>query len=138
MTKYLIIFLTVISFSITAQAHPGSTDSSGCHTCRTNCSSWGLSTGEYHCHNAKQPTQPLEPITSHYGEGGTGYTTPEPDYKYENNEAAREKMKTVPSQQLNSQTKSSDNNNSSNGAWVIIITLGIVGIIGYNIYKKHK
>lgn len=32
-------------------AHPGRTDSNGCHTCRTNCGKWGLSTGQYHCHN---------------------------------------------------------------------------------------
>lgn len=62
-------------------AHPGRTDSVGCHTCRTNCPSWGLSTGEYHCHNAKALPQPEEPIRSHYGEGGTGYTEPWPEYK---------------------------------------------------------
>lgn len=39
-------------------AHPGNTDSSGCHTCRTNCPSWGLSYGEYHCHNSRVP-QPV-------------------------------------------------------------------------------
>lgn len=33
-----------------AVAHPGNTDSSGCHTCRTNCPRWGLDYGEYHCH----------------------------------------------------------------------------------------
>lgn len=33
------------------KAHPGRTDSNGCHVCRTNCDKWGLSTGEYHCHN---------------------------------------------------------------------------------------
>lgn len=33
-----------------AMAHPGNTDSSGCHTCRTNCANWGLATGQYHCH----------------------------------------------------------------------------------------
>lgn len=38
-------------------AHPGRTDASGCHTCRTNCASWGLSTGEYHCHRSKGVTQ---------------------------------------------------------------------------------
>jgi len=32
-------------------AHPGRTDTNGCHTCRTNCESWGLKYGEYHCHN---------------------------------------------------------------------------------------
>src|SRR5688572_17052615 len=29
---------------------PGRTDSSGGHTCRTNCESWGLGYGEYHTH----------------------------------------------------------------------------------------
>ena len=70
------ILVPVVSF-----AHPGRTDSSGCHTCRTNCSSWGLSTGEYHCHNAKAAPQPIEPIKSTYGANGTGYTTPAPEYK---------------------------------------------------------
>jgi len=32
-------------------AHPGRTDAKGCHTCRTNCESWGLEYGEYHCHS---------------------------------------------------------------------------------------
>lgn len=35
-------------------AHPGRTDSSDCHKCNgtnTNCSQWGLSDGEYHCHS---------------------------------------------------------------------------------------
>lgn len=72
-----ILFIPVISF-----AHPGRTDSSGCHTCRTNCSSWGLSYGEYHCHNNKGVTQPESPIHSVYGSGGTGYTVPAPDYEY--------------------------------------------------------
>lgn len=31
-------------------AHPGGTNSSGCHTCKRNCSSWGLFYGQYHCH----------------------------------------------------------------------------------------
>src|SRR3989338_7468286 len=64
-----------------ALAHPGRTDASGCHTCRTNCANWGLSTGEYHCHNAKALPQPKEPIRSHYGEGGTGTTEPWSVYK---------------------------------------------------------
>lgn len=64
-----------------ASAHPGRTDGSGCHTCRTNCSSWGLSSGEYHCHKAKSAPQPKEPIKSTYGDNGTGYTTPAPEYK---------------------------------------------------------
>lgn len=62
-------------------AHPGRTDSSGCHTCRTNCPDWGLSYNEYHCHNSKALPQPKEPIRSHYGEGGAGTTEPWPEYK---------------------------------------------------------
>ncbi len=42
------LFLPAVVF-----AHPGNTDSSGCHTCRTNCASYGLYTGQYHCHNSK-------------------------------------------------------------------------------------
>ncbi len=33
----------------TAFAHPGDTDTYGCHTCSTNCAEWGDSYG-YHCH----------------------------------------------------------------------------------------
>jgi len=80
----IIIFTLILLLSIYANgvlAHPGRTDSSGCHTCRTNCSSWGLSSGEYHCHRAKSLPQPTSPIKSTYGEGGTGYTQPAPEYK---------------------------------------------------------
>ncbi len=42
------LFLLVSSI---VNAHPGRTDSSGGHTCRTNCEKWGLSYGEYHYHN---------------------------------------------------------------------------------------
>src|SRR3989344_4254411 len=79
----LLLMVSILSFSMIspAFAHPGRTDASGCHTCRTNCASWGLSTGEYHCHRAKALQQPLEPIKSHKVEGGTGYTTPAPEYK---------------------------------------------------------
>ena len=62
-------------------AHSGRTDSSGCHTCKTNCPNWGLDYGEYHCHNAKALPQPKEPIKSTYGENRTGYTKPAPEYK---------------------------------------------------------
>ncbi len=48
--KILIFFILVI-FPITIFAHPGKTDANGCHVCRTNCEKWGLSDGEYHCHN---------------------------------------------------------------------------------------
>lgn len=62
-------------------AHPGNTDMYGCHTCRTNCFRWGLSYGEYHCHNVKGiQTVPRCPLFSTYNslsescECNTGYT----------------------------------------------------------------
>lgn len=55
----LALIISTFILTTSALAHPGNTDSSGCHTCRTNCVSWGLSTGEYHCHNAKTSPQPL-------------------------------------------------------------------------------
>lgn len=66
-------------FPLVSFAHPGRTDSSGCHTCKTNCPNWGLSSGEYHCHNAKTLPQPEAPIRSHYDESG-GTTEPWPAY----------------------------------------------------------
>ncbi len=72
------LFLVVLP--ITASAHSGNTDSSGCHTCRTNCSKWGLSTGEYHCHRSKGLPQPEAPIRSHYNESG-GTTEYWPEYE---------------------------------------------------------
>ncbi len=52
MKYFFLFFLTLFLLSSSpVLAHPGRTDSSGCHTCRTNCPSWGLSYGEYHCHN---------------------------------------------------------------------------------------
>lgn len=52
-----VLILAIFLLPTAALAHPGRTDSSGCHTCRTNCASWGLSTGEYHCHNEGSSTQ---------------------------------------------------------------------------------
>jgi hypothetical protein len=47
---FLLIMITGSVFIIKAFAHPGRTNSQGCHRCRTNCAAWGLSYGEYHCH----------------------------------------------------------------------------------------
>lgn len=92
--KFIAVFLFVLLLPTFVFAHPGRTDSSGCHTCRTNCVKWGLSSGEYHCHRAKTVTpQPKEPIKSHYSETG-GYTTPAPEYKQP--KQTIEKTKTIP------------------------------------------
>ena len=58
--KLTIPLLTVLLlFSVVplaAWGHPGGTDSSGCHTCRTNCPRWGRDPGQYHCRSARTPT----------------------------------------------------------------------------------
>jgi hypothetical protein len=46
----LCVLLGLVTLS-TVLAHPGNTDSSGGHTCRTNCEDWGLYYGEYHYHD---------------------------------------------------------------------------------------
>lgn len=51
--KGLIMIMIVILSPLYVEAHPGRTDSNGCHTCRTNCAKWGLSYGQYHCHGKK-------------------------------------------------------------------------------------
>lgn len=76
-----ILIILILLFPTISFAHPGRTDSSGCHTCKTNCPDWGLDYSEYHCHNAKAVPQPEEPIKSTYGSNGSGYTTPAPEYK---------------------------------------------------------
>ena len=51
--KGLIIVMIVILSPLYVEAHPGRTDSNGCHTCKKNCAKWGLSYGQYHCHGKK-------------------------------------------------------------------------------------
>lgn len=46
---WLVMFIICLC-PVMVSAHPGKLDKSGCHTCRKNCSRWGLSTGQYHCH----------------------------------------------------------------------------------------
>jgi hypothetical protein len=77
--KRTIQLLTCLAFFVPAivLAHPGNTDSVGCHTCKTNCAKWGLSYGEYHCHRSKGVEQPKEPVKS----SATGITVPAPEYK---------------------------------------------------------
>lgn len=48
--KRLITIMIVVLLPLYVEAHPGRTDSNGCHTCRTNCAKWGLRYGQYHCH----------------------------------------------------------------------------------------
>jgi len=57
-TAVLLAALTCLSNVKIVYAHPGNTDSSGGHTCRTNCESWGYSYGEYHYHGGGYYEEP--------------------------------------------------------------------------------
>lgn len=96
--RKIIIFLPCLFFALFVSspvlAHPGNTDIRGCHTCRTNCSSWGLKNGEYHCHQQKALPQPVEPVKSKFSETG-GTTVPAPEYK-NNNIVIIAEQKTTP------------------------------------------
>ena len=52
------VALIVVASAQLVVAHPGGKNSAGCHRCRTNCSSWGLSSGEYHCHGGSRRSEP--------------------------------------------------------------------------------
>lgn len=88
-------------------AHPGRTDALGCHTCKTNCPNWGLSYGEYHCHRVKALPQPKAPIKSKFGENGTGYTQPAPEYQNQSTTTPKNtnEPKTVASEVTKQQSK---------------------------------
>ena len=75
-------------------AHPGRTDANGCHYCRTNCEQWGLSYGEYHCHNgsgsstSSSSSQNNSISTYNYNNSSSSsissYTEPEPPKSNDN------------------------------------------------------
>jgi len=50
MERFILIALIWMFMATSVYAHPGNTDSSGKHSCWTNCSKWGLNYGEYHGH----------------------------------------------------------------------------------------
>ncbi|KCZ71258.1 hypothetical protein ANME2D_02459 [Candidatus Methanoperedens nitroreducens] len=60
---FVMIFSLILIFA-SASAHPGRTDSNGGHTCRTNCSQWGLEDGEYHYHPTPVPTPSPTPTST--------------------------------------------------------------------------
>ena len=54
--KLLTIIAVIVLIPTKVLAHPCRLDSTGCHTCRTNCPSWGLEYEEYHCHSGNTYT----------------------------------------------------------------------------------
>ncbi|PQP83049.1 YHYH domain-containing protein [Paenibacillus sp. PCH8] len=68
MSSLLVIFMI---FATVASAHPGRTDASGGHTCRTNCAKWGLKQGEYHYHNGGSSSSSKSSSSSSSSSGST-------------------------------------------------------------------
>jgi hypothetical protein len=54
----LLLCIYLLCLNQVAYAHPGRTDDSGGHTCRTDCGSWGLEYGEYHTHDYESDYSP--------------------------------------------------------------------------------
>lgn len=75
MKKYAFVLLFVFIFLCVGfsdvYAHPGRTDSNGCHTCRSNCAKWGLSYGQYHCHNGGNSSSSARSYVQQYVYGCT-------------------------------------------------------------------
>lgn len=124
----IIIIGGLFALSNSTFSHPGRTDASGCHTCRTNCPSWGLSYGEYHCHRAKTLPQPEPPIKSHRGYP-EGYTEPAPEYEQP---LSQDKPPTSEKYTAEIPKETSDGS-----VWGWIIGLGIAGYIFY-LFKRRK
>lgn len=57
------------------EAHSGRTDSAGCHTCYTNCEKYGLSYGQYHCHNGSSSSSASTGGGTYSGSGSFNATT---------------------------------------------------------------
>ncbi len=91
MSTFIFTFGLIIGISYTF-AHPGNTDSSGCHTCRTNCTEkWGIPYGYYYRHNPVRPCSESTPSPTPSTPAPTPQptspsespTTPAPEPKYE-------------------------------------------------------
>ena len=62
-------------FPILVSAHPGATNGNGCHTCKTNCPSYGLRTGQYHCHdNDRDNNYPVSSTSNTRKNNNDGFT----------------------------------------------------------------
>lgn len=95
------LLLSVVS---KVYAHPGRTDSSGGHTCRTNCPRWGLEYGEYHYHGGSSaPSTPK-------------YTSP-PAYKEPSTPKVEYQPKTTTPAYTQTKTTTQPKDESDNSGW---------------------
>lgn len=72
--RFIMVILIIGMMPSIVLAHPGRTDSNGCHYCRTNCAKYGLSNGEYHCHNGGSSGSSNNSSSSSNNNNGTTIT----------------------------------------------------------------
>ncbi|MFD2214888.1 MBL fold metallo-hydrolase [Metabacillus endolithicus] len=60
----LLLGTTLLMAPVVTNASPGGLDSNGGHTCRTNCSQYGLENGEYHYHRNGEIVKVTTPTTN--------------------------------------------------------------------------
>ena len=139
-SKQLIIlslsFLLVFSSPLIAEAHPGRTDSSGGHTCRTNCESWGLGYGEYHYHGGgyEAPAYEEQYVAPEQEEyiAPTKEIITEQIIEEAEAEPITESVTTEPS------AESENSSNNSDGSLLGLAALGGLGYLGWRKLKGKK
>ena len=90
--KFKLICVVLLCFLLITpnkvEAHPGRTDANGCHYCRTNCAKWGLSDGQYHCHNGggynSSSSNSYNPTSSYGSTSPSNYSQPAPPKSSDN------------------------------------------------------
>ena len=90
--KFKLICVVLLCFLLITpnkvEAHPSRTDANGCHYCRTNCAKWGLSDGQYHCHNGggynSSSSNSYNPTSSYGSTSPSNYSQPAPPKSSDN------------------------------------------------------
>ncbi len=152
MYQTLLILSLLFYISVSPiEAHPGGTDGSGGHRCRTNCEEWGLGSGEYHHHNpdgsvkrvesapvaTTAPVKQFAPINTTAPSRiptravtNTPTPTAEPTDEPTNTPSPKEPTPTIAVQGASE--------DSGGGGVVAMALLGGLGYLGYRRFKKKK
>ena len=148
--KLLIVICVLLLFTVTVKAHPGGTDSNGCHHCRgETCDKYGMPRNYYHTHvNGESVPCPFpDPEQTYYEEDENDYVdfyeeNTNSNY-YENNSSKepvkQENSKPTYKPETNNEEENEDNLDLEifliNSPFIIIV---IYVIIAYRKELKSK